>query len=231
MKNIACCIFAHEITKGMKSYGSICLLKAKKNSKELLFHNISSIRNISKNIFLLLGFDADRIVQKIDQHKMTYLSVINNDSYLSKNDAYAFKLAVKKILSTDISKIAGVLFVNQNIILKKMPSFLKDKSWVLIDKKSNKSRYNIGCFIEDNILKYMFYNISNNYWTEMVYLTIDDIKTISQKINDLYYDNMFMFEVINTAIEKQNIVFNTIQLDRTADLIKINGIKDKSKIK
>lgn len=231
MKQIACCIFAHEITKGMKSYGSISLLKAKKTSKELLFYNVTNIRNISKNIFLLLGFDSERIIQKIQQYKINYLSIIDNDSYLLKNDGYAFKLAIKKILSTDTSKISGVLFINQNIILKKIPSFSKDHSWILIDKKSTRSRYNIGCFIENNILKYMFYNISNYYWAEAVYLTIDDIQKISKKLDKLYYDNMFMFEIINTAIEKQNISFSTIQLDRTADLVKINGIKDKAKIK
>jgi hypothetical protein len=229
MKQIICCIFAHEITKGMKSFGSISLLKSNKKSKELLFHTIYNIKKTIKHIFLVLGFDEERISKKIKEYRLQKIESISNYKYNTTNQGYAFKLAINTILSK-YSNYDGILFVNHNNLIKKMPSFPKQKSWILVDKKSYKKRYEIGCFIKDNTLHHMFYDLGDILWAEVVYFSLDDLKKIQQNINQ-YYDNMFMFEIINKAIEDQNILFHTIQLDKASDLIRINGIKDKAKIK
>lgn len=233
MKNIACCIFGYDITKGMKSQGSISLLQAKPNSKPLIYYNLMSIKSFAKDIFFLLGFDKDKILKKIHHHNLSKnITIIHNDQYDIGNQGYAFKLFIDTLLNSDvIDRVDGVLFVNNYSIYKNIPKFSKDRSWILLDKKNNKPRYNIGCFIDNNKLRYMFYNLSDNLWAEVFYLTIVDIKTIFAKINDLYHANMFMFEILNIAIEKQNIEISVLSLDKSKDLVKISGVVDKSKIK
>jgi choline kinase len=229
MKQIICCVFAHDITKGMKSFGSISLLKPNKKSKELLFHTISNIKKTIKTIFLVLGFDEERISKKIKEYRLQKIEPIFNYKYDTTNQGYAFKLAINTILSK-YSDYDGILFINHNNLIKKLPSFPKKKSWILVDKKSCKKRYQIGCFIKDNILHHMFYDLGDIVWAEVVYFSFEDLKKIQTNINE-YYDNMFMFEIINKTIENENILFHTVQLDKASDLIRINGIKDKAKIK
>jgi hypothetical protein len=233
MTKIACCIFAHEVTKGMKSYGSIGLLKATNKGKELIYHCIKYIKAAihTKNIFILLGFEEDKLVRKIKEYSLiTHDQTITNDYYLEKNQGYAFKLALKKILQSE-ANINGVLFLNSNSIIKKLPSYSTKESWILIDKKLKNPRYNIGCFIADNMVKHMFYNLGDSYWAEAIYLTMSDIKKIYACLDDLYYDNMFMFEIINTAIERQSINIKALYSLKSTDIVKITGLKDKHKIK
>jgi hypothetical protein len=230
MKNIICCIFAYEITKGMKSYGPIGLLKAKKQSKELIYHTVSSLKETIgyKNLYILLGFESEKLKKKIEEYKIN-TSIITNNTYSTTNHGYAFKLVMKSIIEENLD-IDGILFVNSNMLIKKIPKYPINQSWVLIEKKSKNKKNTIGCSIIDNKLNYLFYNIGDYDWTEIVYITKKDIQTMITNIN-MYYDNMFIFEILNTAIEKQNVNFSTLCLDKSNDLIKINGMKDKYKIK
>lgn len=232
MSKIACCIFSYEITKGMKSYGSIGLLKSNNKAKELIYHAIRYIKSIlhTKNIFVLVGFDEEKIIKKLKEHNLFYNNTISNNLYNDKNHGYAFKLSIEKIFSANLG-INGVLFINGSNIIKKLPQYSTKESWILIDKKHKNPRFNIGCFIEDNYVQHLFYNLSDSYWAEAVYFTMDDLKKIYDKIDDLYYDNMFMFEIINTAIEKQAISFKAIYNQKVNNIIKINGLKDKHKIR
>lgn len=234
MTKIACCIFAHEITKGMKSYGSINLLKSGIKTKELIYHCIKHIKATihSKNIFVILGFEEDKIIKKIKEYNLLEeTNTIINQYYNEKNQAYSFKLAISKILESDIG-INGVLFINSNNIIKKLPVYSTKESWILIDKKNKIPRYNVGCFIaENNLVKHLFYDLGDKYWAEAVYLTLSDIKKIHSQIDTLYYDNMFLFEVLNTAIEKQFIDIKAVYSDKINNIVKITGLKDKSKIK
>lgn len=234
MTKIACCIFAHEITKGMKSYGTIGLLKSSNKTKELIYYCIKYIKTAihSKNIFVLLGFEEDKLIKKIKEYNLlTADNTISNTEYTEKNQGYAFKLALKKILQNN-QNINGVLFFNSNSIIKKLPTYSTKESWILIDKKTKTPRYNIGCFIdENNYVQHLFYNLGNQYWAEAVYFTMEDLKKIYSQMDVLYYDNMFLFEIINIAIEKQFLNIKAIHNTKTNNIIKITGLKDKHKIR
>lgn len=234
MTKIACCIFAHEITKGMKSYGSIGLLKSSNKTKELIYYCVKYIKGAihSKNIFVLLGFEEDKLIKKIKEYNLiTEDNTISNIEYIEKNQGYAFKLALTKILQNS-QNINGVLFFNSNSIIKKLPTYSTKESWILIDKKIKTPRYNIGCFIdEDNYVKHLFYDLGDKYWAEAVYFTIEDLKKMYSQMDVLYYDNMFLFEIINTTIEKQLLNIKAIYNNKTSNIIKITGLKDKHKIR
>jgi hypothetical protein len=229
MKKIACCVFSYEITKGMKSYGSIGLLKRTQNSKELICCTVDYLQNEikHKDIYVILGFEEDKIKKKLkDYHFKGYC--ISNLQYEAYNTGHAFKLMLNHI-ADQLDHIDGILFTNGNILLKKMPKFYHNKSWILVDKIKNKETF-LGCRLKDNNPEYIFYNIGDVMWTEVFFIASKDLKEILKK-QTLYHDHMFGFEIINTAMEKQHIVFETLHLDKTKNLVKINGLKDKLKVK
>ena len=67
-------------------------------------------------------------------------------------------------------------------------------------------------------------------WCKSFYLTQKDIKTMIEYSNN-YHDNMFLFEVLNTSIEKINLNIHVNQTMSAQDCVEIRGIKDKNKIK
>jgi len=231
MKKIVSCIFSHEITKGMKSYGPIALLKAKKYSHELIYHVIKALSLSTKyvELYIVLGFEEERIKKKLSELNIKN-QTISNTMYETTNFGYAFKLLIDQLVLEDNNDITGFLFVNGNVILKKMPKYFTDHSWLLMDKKGPQEHSNIGCQITNGVVDYVFYDIGKNAWTETFFLTKKDLLKI-HKDQQLYHNHMFSFEVINTAIEKQKIEFKVVYLDSSSDLIKINGIRDKNKIK
>lgn len=233
MKKIACCIFAYEITKGMKSYGSIYLLKSNNKTKELIYHGVKCLKHIAdKNIMIILGFEEDKVLKKLKEYNLHKdVTTISNKFYEAKNYGYAFKLAIRSIIENDMP-IQGMLFINGNNLIKKLPTYSTKESWILMDKKLKNPRYNIGCHLDENhYVKHLFYNLTNTYWADVVYFTIKDLRIIYSQLEELYYDNMFMFETINTAIEQQHITLKAIHNSRVNNIVKINGLKDKSKIK
>lgn len=228
MKQISNCIFSYQITKGMKSYGSLSLLKHN-NGKELILQLIRFLQAKIKyrNLYVVLGFDEDKIKKRFLENGIL-CNYLFNHKYDVLGNGYAFKMTLDSIMK-DIDNIDGVLFINNNLLVKNLPRYPTDTSWIMTQKvKNKKNKSYTGCR-GDSILEYMFYDIGDNEWTGIFFLTSQDLKTIYNN-KSLYYDNMFDFEVINTAIEKQNISFSIIHCEHK-DIITINGIKDKSKLK
>jgi len=233
-KKILCCIFSYDITKGMKSYGHIGLLKSndKTSTKDLLYNCIKLTQKSFKykSLYTVLGFEAEKIKKKIEAYKFQ-THILFNNKYSESNQGHAFKLFLSHLATIDLTGVSGVVFLPVNILIHKLPKINYKKSWVVIKKKYKKYETNdIGCTVNNNMINYMFYGIGSHLWTEVLFLNTKDIQTIL-KNTDNYYDNMFLFEVINTMIEKQKIQISTVELDRTSDIVKINGLKDKSKIK
>jgi len=230
-KNIGCCIFSHEITKGMKSHGQIGLLRSSAKNKELLYYSIRSIQKYSQYhpIHLIIGFEEEKIKKNLTDYNMS-INTIYNEEYDTKNYGYAFKLFLQNIDNTYIDNVKGVLFILSNIVIKHLPKFNPKESWILTKKRYKTTQNYIGCTLQDCKVNYMFYNIGESVWTDVFYLTSTDIKKIISGIHN-YYDHMFMFEIINTMIEKQKIDIRTVTLDKISDIVKINGLKDKHKIK
>lgn len=231
MKNIGLCVFAFDITKGMKSYGSLYLLKKQPKTKELIFHTIDSAKKKIKykDLSVIVGFESEKIKKRLIEEKLTNNAhIIYNEKYKEKNYSYAFKLYLKTILDNS-QNLDGVLFLNGNLLIRSIPNYPTKKSWVLVNKESVIPKNNLSCSLNNKQLNFIFYNLSNHIWKEIMYITIQDLNTIAQRI-DLYHDNMFMFEIINIANEKQKVSFDTIFCSSKKDIVKINSVKDKKKI-
>ena len=230
---IACCILSYNITKGMKSFGPIGMLKKNKNAKELIVHQIENLRKIfgTTDIYVITGFGEDKLFKKIQSKK--YVKIISNERYDQKNYGHALKLFLENI-KDKIDDYYGVFFIDSNILLRTLKNKKRNASWLVAQKikqtrKANKIDF-LGINIEDTYLKYLFYNIGNISWCKSFYLTQQDIRSMIDCIDD-YHDNMFLFEVLNQSVEKLKMQIGVNQILSNQDYVEIRGIKDKNKIK
>lgn len=229
MSKIASVILSYEITKGMKSFGPIGLLKSKASGKELILHQMEGLEKLFKNtdMFVVSGFGYEKLNKAIPQNT----KIIFNNEFQNKSHAYAIKLILAEY---NPDSYDGVFIINNGGIVKaKIPSknLPFNHSWVLSKniKTSQQNSKFLGSVTNDQgLLEYIFYSVGQNAWCEGVYWCNRDIKKILSSI-DSYYDNMFLFEVINKSIT-QNIKYKQIVLGAD-EVISIYGMKDKHKIK
>jgi len=227
MKPVACCILSYEITKGMKSFGPMGLLKSNKNTKELILHQINNIKNIFNKyeIYVMSGFLSDKLNKKLPQN----IKKVFNPQYDNKNHGYAFKLILSSI---NIDDYSGLFIINNDTLIRHKNNKLPlDHSWILNKKhKNNNTNKRLGSIINsDGCIDYIFYDIGDTDWCNSAFITSNDLNTIKKNINQ-YYDNMFLFEIINKSISKDHISYKSINIGYNESLT-ITGIKDKNKIK
>jgi hypothetical protein len=227
---IACFILSYEITKGMKSFGPIGLLKSSSSSKELILHQIDSMNKIfyHPDIFIVSGFGADKLDKKISGKIKTLI----NKEYETKNHGYVLKLILSSI---DTNKYDGVFILNSGTLIKESipkSSLALNNSWLLLQKNKknyNRSKY-IGSMLDSQgIIDYMFYDIGDYRWCDTLYLCKQDVETLKPVISS-FYDNMFLFECINRSITKYKIKYSQVVIS-SESLTIITGTKDKHKIK
>jgi hypothetical protein len=226
---IACCIFSFNITKGMKSYGPIGTLKKNNTSKELILHQIEYLRKIfgSIDIYVVLGFGQEKITNSVRNKKN--INFIYNNDYDKKNYAYAFKLFLQNIKGK-IDNYDGVLFIDSNVLIRHLSYKNTSFSWIVAKKtKKNMTNY-LGIRTSDisDTADMIFYQLGKLVWCKSFYLSQKDIKTCMIHAHK-YYDNMFIFEILNESIDKLGIKFK-INETSYSDSVEINGIKDKAKI-
>lgn len=230
MKHISCFIFSYEITKGMKSYGPLGLLKNTQNSKELVLCQVDSLNKIfyKPNINIVSGFGSEKLYKKISKH----IGKIYNDKFETSNHGYAIKLILSNF---DSHKYEGLFLLDHGVLLKDIGSCAVPcfkNSWVLTRKTKKqdlKGKYMGSVLDSDGHLDYIFYDIGNLAWCNAVYLCKDDIIRLKNSI-DIFYDNMFLFEIINKSIASNIVKYENFVISNDSFMM-ISGIKDKNKIK
>lgn len=230
MKNykVLCCVMSYEITKGMKSRGPLGLLKKNNNTDELILKQIDYLTDSFTNndTYIVTGFGADKMHRRIPD----YVSILSNDKFQEANQAYAFKLFVEAIKHRD--DYSGIFILNADVILKNISIPDYDSSYIITKRKNKKLKeeYLLGAGLDhNNKLHTIFYNIGNLNWCNALYLCKKDLESLRTHIND-YYDNMFLFEIINKAIDYHRIDIGFNMLQNNSDCIIIRGLKDKYKI-
>ena len=231
MKKIACCIFSYEITKGMKSFGPIGLLKSNPKNDELIIQQIKNLHSLYDNIeiFVVVGFGNEKLQKKLPKDIVS----IFNTEYENKNHGYALKLILSEYQSR-ADEFNGLLLLNNNIVIrdnKKIKHFPTDSSWIVSKKKQKKQTDErvLGCIVNpEKQLDYIFYGVGDHEWYELFYLCDNDIIKLQSSIDD-FYDNMFLFEIINKSISHNKIKYNQMQISNSS-ILHITGIKDKQKL-
>lgn len=229
---IGCYILSYDITKGMKSVGPKGLLKSKR-AKELINCQIGSIQDEDTDISIIVGFGADKLKKKVGQYHEHNINIIHNDLYESTNQGYALELILEHY---NTKNYAGCIIMNDGILignnvkevlLKKTD--LQISKMVYLSSENKKNIFNIGLSLsEQNYVQHMFFNLTNNLWTEIIYIDTDSLSKI-QSVYNKNMRNMFLFEILNKSIDI-GVNYKPIKI-KNSQILKINGIKDTNKIK
>lgn len=225
-KKLACFILSYEITKGMKSIGPKGLLKSKQ-SKELINCQIANISDKNIDINVILGFGLEKIKKRIEHKNIT---IIKNDLYESSNHGYVFELISKNY---DYDKYDGCIIINNGILLNNdiknnLLTLDRHKPKIYYSNHSTEKNFAIGFTIIDSKVKHMFYGLGNNFWNEIVYIDSLSLKQYKE-IYKTSMRNMFLFELINLAIDK-GINHWPIKIKQNS-IVKISSTKDSNRIK
>jgi|694.fasta_scaffold17320_9 choline kinase len=215
-------ILAPEITKGMKSFGSKSLLEIKKKIS-IIEYQISALKDIDKNISITtaIGFESEKILPVLDKHgvKHTY-----NPEYKNTNQSYSLKIFLE-----DNPSIDNLLIINNGILFKKKTitkNMLSGVSKIFVLDKM-KENFSLGCSQQEKI-EYIFYDLPE-LWSECVYLNLEAIDTIKYAILHNQVNQMYLFELINKAINLEQ-TFQKEHINKK-NIMKINTYKDINKAK
>lgn len=227
---IACCIFAYEITKGLKSLGPLGSLRRNAKVKPFILEQINYVRDIFGGVdfYIITGFENAKIENTIPNKK--YIKTIYNKKYYTKNHGLAIKLFFDEI-NDQLDKYEGFLILEQNSLVKnttknKKQSWINTKTKTKNDRKTN----NIDTISIDHHIKYLFYQLDGNTWCHNLYLTSKDLQSIIASETSIFHDNMFLFECINAIIENTEVTILENKIVHNKDHIHFTSPKIKKVI-
>lgn len=214
-------IITPEITKGMKSIGSKCLLPLRKNLT-VIEHQITQIQKIIKhgNVTINIGFDYEKIMQKMRKHKN--IQYLINTRYEDTNQGNNIILYINQHNPKKLLVLSSGLLIKDGAFDKK---YLNDECSIFMLNKQ-KHNFTIGS-AASNEIEYLFFDLDEP-WSEIVYFNetaINILKSYDPKI----FEQMYLFEIINFLISK-NIKFNKFYINKS-QIMKINNVKDLIKAK
>lgn len=214
-------IISPEITKGMKSIGSKCLLPLRKNLT-VIEYQIKQAQKITKqhNITLNLGFDHEKIRDSVYKYKN--INYLINKKYEETNQGNNLILYIHEQNPKNLLILSSGILIKDGIFDKK---FFQEQS-VLFMLKKHKDNFTIGATPSSDI-QYLFFDMEEP-WSEMVYLNEEAINLLKSH-NPQTFEQMYLFEIINFLIEK-NIQFDKRYVNKS-QIMKINNLKDLQKAK
>lgn len=219
-------IIIPEITKGMKSLGSKSLLTIKKRLSVIDYQITEASKILNKHkITLVIGFEHDKVLDTIKDHSNLNIDYIVNDNYKNTNQAYALKLFYQKYPDvSDLLIISSGVLLKDQVINKYM---LKDISKLFLLNKP-KENFELGCSDNREKAEYIFYDLPA-VWSECIYLNKEGIEITKDIVLTEHADQMYLFEAINTALNK-NLHIEKCIIDKRK-VMKINNQRDIAKAK
>jgi len=214
-------IITPEITKGMKSVGSKCLLPLRKNLS-VIEYQITQAQKITKQsrITINIGFDSEKIISKLYRYR-TVRYLVNNE-YDNTNQAKNLLLYIDQYKPKHLLILSSGLLLKENTI-EKIHLQAECKIFMLHKQKNN---FSIGSSMSKN-LEYLFFDMDEP-WTEIVYLNEEAINILAACEKNIF-QQMYLFEVINFLLSK-NVGFTKVYVNK-GNIMKINNYKDLNKAK
>lgn len=208
-------LISPEITKGMKSIGSKCLLPLRKNLT-VIEYQVSQLQKIKPSkITINIGFDAEKIQKTLNRYKT--LNFLVNNNYEDTNQSSNLISYIKQNNPKSLLVINNGILIKNNIISK---TYLNGSSKIFILNK-NKNNFEIGCSEAEKV-EYLFYDMPQS-WSEIFYLNERTIKLL-QNYDAQLFNQMYLFEIINFLLQK-NVHFDKIYIDKK-NITKIQNLKD-----
>ena len=214
-------IITPEITKGMKSIGSKCLLPLRKNLT-VIEHQISQMKKIIKQarVTINIGFDYEKIIEKM--HKYKNIKYLINTKYEDTNQGNNIILYINQHSPKKLLILSSGILIKDGAFDKKY--FSEDCTIFMLNKQKN--NFTIGAATSSEI-EYLFFDLEEP-WSEIVYLNEEAINILKSHDSKIF-EQMYLFEIINFLISK-NMKFNKVYINKS-EIMKINNIKDLSKAK
>jgi hypothetical protein len=213
-----------EITKGMKSIGSKCLLPINKH-ETILDYQIKYIKKFYKtsNIYVLTGFENDKIEKKITNYN-NVISICNYDYEQSNHVASLLQFIM-------MHNPKNCLIINNGVLLKEKLE-IQENSSTVFTLSNSKDGFSIGVNFEhnsNNNVSYLFYGLAQQ-WAECVFLNTIAIESITKFAAKQKIGNLFLFELLNLMIENGIKIQNTA-IKNKKNILKINNYDDLKKTK
>lgn len=199
MKNISVVLLNAFPEKKIKTLGNKGLIEIKKNNRLIDYH-IDYFSSFASNIIIVDGYDNKKMQKYLEtkgylnNKKIKYISHEIDDG---SNIGTSIKYALKYIVNTH-----GLLIHNTSIILnKKIITKLHSMKNNFCIVQKNKSKNDIGCLTKDSQIITCFYGLPIKL-LDTLYIDKKNITKFLDMIkNTDKISNMFLFEIINTAIE------------------------------
>lgn len=198
MRNIA--LLHSDISKGMKSYGPKALVPINREKTPLIIEQLRCIRKSYKRekyvVYLILGFEYDRIIQTLkDYNEYKNVEIIFHSDYSKDNQGPGFIKAISEIQNNDL------LIIQNGILLYDM-YFDTRYSQIPLCKKTKIKKFDIGARIDSGSVSYLFYDLEYE-WPELCYMDHDTYNSARSIVlgSSLNKDYCFTFEHINHLID------------------------------
>jgi hypothetical protein len=203
-----------EIPKGMKSYGPKAIVPIGKLRTPLIVKQIRTLQKSCKKIYIIIGFDKEKIIDTISTYGIKDIEYIYYPDYTSSNDCGAL---IHFITTNKLNEKDNYLVVQGGVTLCPIKQPKNNAMFCIKNNRHipelNGFNLNIRLDYADKA-SYLFYDTTEHVWIEMVYLTQSAICSIKQLIEkQKIYTSMFLFECLNTIIDF-GIDFDIVSLNK-----------------
>lgn len=189
-------ILGDKYQKGKKSKGCPALITQDK--KTIIEHQIDNLNKtlLNYNIHYVSGFEEDKLKLFLDKNKLTHrVNIISNKQFDIFNESYSLALALENIkIRTGVLVLSGY-YIPRSYHIKNIEKSI-DQSLVFIDHKKTK----LGCVVNNHMVENIFFDL-DNYIQDMFFIKNSDILKIKKLLITQKYNNAFIFELINSAID------------------------------
>lgn len=192
--NLSVVLLGGNIPYGMRSFGPYSLLKI--GTKTILDYQIETIRNVFGDceIMLVAGYMADKVIKR----RPDDIRIIENQLFENSNECEQIRLSLNSILNTNVLFITGNLLFNEATL-----KIIDAKKNCLVYETNNQvPREEIGLAINENKVTSLSFAIDENKWCNVAYFTNKTIDRLRSIVSDKKNKKMFMFEIIDSMLEK-----------------------------
>lgn len=226
-KEFSIIIPAAGIGKRMKSYGPKALIRI--GDSNVLDRQLTILQSLypKSDIVIVAGFEDTKIKDFVNQWKNERIvgsrdiKVVTNKNYSQTNVAKSIGLATEYCSKDNYLIVYGDLVFNTDT--------LSEINWyrsgVLLDNQNQFDKLEVGVIIDDQtsqITKFCY--DSEIKWSQICYLTKDDMNLFLELLDNGNRNRFFTFEIFNLMLDKMHLkpYFNEkskiVELDYSEDI-------------
>jgi choline kinase len=194
----------------MRTCGSSSLIKIK--DKMLIEYQIDVLKQkfVNPDIILVTGFDSDKVIK----NRPSTVRIVENQLE-GTNEVEQLRLALNNVINDAILVIGGDILFDFRTL-----TYLDLNITCLVGERLNMMPSNsVGLTIDSSKATMMGHGIQPK-WCHISYFRDKELKILKQLCSDRSKNKMFLFEIINTILDKTPI---KVVEPQGSKIIKINN--------